>query len=167
MSVSEPIPIRFGKQILENSIKFSEPNWIRFGNKKQYLSPEKFQTESNSVRKKSSNILEGKILAKTSFCGEWNLDQTPRHLFINWKICGIWAKFSQILTNLWEFEIWAKFHRFWQICENLRRSQNTNMFYYFFEDDLPSVPFRSKVFSLATFFKTVRPWRISVNPELG
>ena len=28
---------------------------------------------------------------------------TPRHLFINWKICGIWAKFSQILTNLWEF----------------------------------------------------------------
>ena len=28
---------------------------------------------------------------------------TPQHLFINWKRCGIWAKFSQILTNLWEF----------------------------------------------------------------
>ena len=41
---------------------------------------------------------------------------TPRHLFINWKICGIWAKFSQILKNLWEFEIWAKFS---QILTNL------------------------------------------------
>ena len=29
------------KKIFKSSIKFSEPNWIRFGNKKTYLSPEK------------------------------------------------------------------------------------------------------------------------------
>ena len=59
MSVSEPIPIRFGKQILKTSIKFSEPNWIRFGNKKNIFKPrKKFRTEFNSVWKKSCNILE-------------------------------------------------------------------------------------------------------------
>ena len=58
VSISEPIPIRFGKKILQNSIKFSEPNWIRFGNKKQYLSTEK-NSEPNPIRfGKSCNILE-------------------------------------------------------------------------------------------------------------
>ena len=46
------------KKILQNSIKFSEPNWIRFGNKKQYLSTEK-NSEPNPIRfGKSCNILE-------------------------------------------------------------------------------------------------------------
>ena len=36
---------------------------------------------------------------------------TPWHLFINWKICGIWAKFSQLMKK---------------ICENLKFERNSD-----------------------------------------
>ena len=41
VSVSEPIPVRFGKVIFKISIKFSEPNPVRFGRKNRNISANK------------------------------------------------------------------------------------------------------------------------------
>ena len=117
MSVSEPIPIRFGKQILKNSIKFSEPNWIRFGNKKQYLSPEKIPNRIQFGSEKSSIILEEKILAKTSFCGEWNLEFGSNTTTSFHQLKNMW-NLSQILTD---FE---KSVRIWNLSQILTDLSN-------------------------------------------
>ena len=81
MSVSEPIPIRFGKQILKNSIKFSEPNWIRFGNKKQYLSPEKILNRIQFGSEKRQYSRGETILNRILF-GSENLAISLKNLLI-------------------------------------------------------------------------------------
>ena len=118
-----------------NSVRFrTDSNSVRKTNLKKFNKI--FRTELDSVRKqktifkprknsepnpirfgKSSIILEEKILAKTSFCGEWNLEFGSNTTTFFHQLKNMW-NLSQILTDF-------------EKSENLKFEPNSHRFVQF------------------------------------